>query len=106
MVRWESSERKQFERPTDEMIVEALERVRPLIGTRASHLKVGVYLNKEKVFVPIPDEDLIEETLYDINFRVGRALYVDGILIHQGYFSDEAIVDITKAVWDEVRSYL
>ena len=56
-----------------------------LLGTKLIHCLVGVYLNGARKFIDVPDNMLKKEIEYDLQFRFGRALFVDGTLVYTGY---------------------
>jgi len=55
------------------------------------HKTYGVYLNGSWKRNAVDPNDLPAHIQYNKDFRPGRALIVDGVVLHQGYFSEEAI---------------
>lgn len=48
---------------------------------------VGVYGDQSYVVNGVRIKDLPEHVKYNINHRIGRALFVDGICIHHGFLT-------------------
>lgn len=48
------------------------------------HTTIGVYPNKERKVNGVRSENLAEHIQYNIRFRHGRALFVDGKCIYKG----------------------
>lgn len=54
------------------------------------HTTIGVYPNGDYKSNGVRSENIAAHIWYNITFRPGRTLYVDGILIHRGSgFTDE-----------------
>ena len=62
------------------------------------HVTVGVYKNDSYKYNIVYDEDLESHIEYNKTWRFGRALFVDGKCVYQGYLSDEQIEDWTKRI--------
>lgn len=62
------------------------------------HVTVGVYKNNEYKYNIVLDRDLEKHIEYNKTFRFGRALFVDGKCVNQGYLSDEQIEDWTRRI--------
>lgn len=62
------------------------------------HVTVGVYKNNEYKYNIVLERDLENHIEYNKIFRFGRALFVDGKCVHQGYLSDEQIEDWTRKI--------
>lgn len=56
-----------------------------------NHISVGVYSNGDYVVNIVKEEDLIAHIEYNRTFRFGRALFVDGKCLNEGYLSDNQI---------------
>lgn len=70
-------------------------------GMGKIHLTVGVYNNDEHVRNGVDEEDLHSHIQYNINKRPGRALFVDGKCVHQGYLGKERCEAWEKKIIDE-----
>ena len=54
------------------------------------HTTVGVYPNGQYKTNGVESEDLAQHIWYNMTFRPGRTLFVDGVLLYRGIgFSDE-----------------
>lgn len=53
------------------------------------HTTIGLYLNGDYVVNGVSSEDLNDHINYNIKYRFGRALFVDGECIHKGYFDNQ-----------------
>lgn len=65
-----------------------------------NHVTVGVYCNdndNHKINIVRP-EHLESHIEYNKTWRWGRALFVDGVCVNQGYLSDEKVVEWTKRI--------
>jgi len=62
------------------------------------HLTIGVYPNGERKTNAVKCENLASHIWYNLHFRPGRALVVDGHCIHKGLGVD--CDDIAKAMSD------
>ena len=48
------------------------------------HTTIGVYLDGSKKVNGVTSERLADHIRYNLDFRPGRALFVDGICLHRG----------------------
>lgn len=62
------------------------------------HVTVGVYKNNDYKYNVVLDEHLESHIEYNKTWRWGRALFVDGKCVYQGYLSDEQVEDWTKKI--------
>ena len=62
------------------------------------HTTVGVYSNFSFKSNGVPSEDLARHIAYNINFRPGRALFIDGICVYAGYLTDEGVTKATEKI--------
>lgn len=62
------------------------------------HRTYGVYRNKEWKRNAVLPEHLEHHIEYNKVMRFGRALIVDGVIVHKGYFEQEEI----EAFWRDV----
>lgn len=64
------------------------------------HVTVGVYPNISVKFKSngVMSERLAEHIKYNMDFRPGRAFFLDGVCIHQGGVSDEDMEDVQRIV--------
>lgn len=53
------------------------------------HHTMGVYPNGSRKHNGVAEEDLNNHIGYNKMFRPGRALFVDGLCVHEGYLSKE-----------------
>lgn len=63
-----------------------------------NHVTVGVYKNGEYVINVVRENDLESHIEYNQIFRFGRALFVDGKCVNQGYLSDDEIKNWTEKI--------
>jgi len=57
-----------------------------------NHISVGVYANGNHVVNIVKDEHISDHIEFNKRFRPGRALFVDGKCLNQGYLHDEVII--------------
>lgn len=55
------------------------------------HTTIGVYANGEMKFNGVKAGNLINHIDYNLDFRPGRALFVNGKCVHKGYLNDEEV---------------
>lgn len=55
---------------------------------------MGVYRNGGRKHNGVLDEHLQDHIDYNVTFRFGRALFVDGKCVHRGYLSQEQCDEI------------
>lgn len=65
------------------------------------HLTVGVYNNDDHVRNGVDEAHLHSHIQYNINNRPGRALFVDGKCVHQGYLDKERCDAWERKINDE-----
>ncbi len=65
------------------------------------HTTIGVYANGDYKSNGVNPEHLEEHIQYNKDYRPGRALFVDGVCVNQGYLSDEEVADWTEKLKDE-----
>ncbi len=53
------------------------------------HTTIGVYNNGDRKVNGVPSENLAGHIQYNLHFRPGRALFVDGKCLHRGYLDRE-----------------
>jgi hypothetical protein len=58
----------------------------------------GVYLNGQFEDSKVKSEDLANHLYYDIHFRPGRALFLDGKCLHKGHLEMSRCMDIQNAL--------
>jgi len=63
-----------------------------------THVTIGVYANGDMKYNIVADEDLERHTQYNLDFRPGRAFFVDGVCKNQGYLSDEKVAEWTEKI--------
>lgn len=63
-----------------------------------NHVTVGVYSNGYYKVNVVREEDLEEHIEFNKTFRWGRALFVDGECVHQGYISGDMVKKWTKRI--------
>lgn len=64
----------------------------------ANHFTVGVYRNNSYKTNIVREEHLKSHIDYNLQFRPGRALFVDGRCINAGYLSAEQIAEWTAKI--------
>jgi hypothetical protein len=60
------------------------------------HTTIGIYLDGSYKVNGVQDQDLNSHIEYNKTFRFGRALIVDGKIVHLGYFKLEALQKIIQ----------
>lgn len=60
------------------------------MATKIHHTR-GVYSNGEYKDNAVLHEHLPDHIQYNKDFRPGRALLVDGVVVHNGYLNDEQL---------------
>jgi len=66
------------------------------------HTTVGVYPNGSWESNGVPSEYLAEHIAYNIKNRVGRAMYLDGILIYKGINCIDAIKN-SSGIYKQIK---
>ncbi len=68
------------------------------------HTTVGVYLNLNCGFKSngVKSEHLAEHIKYNLECRGGRALFVDGFCLHNGYLTDKEIESVQEQI-DKIK---
>lgn len=56
-----------------------------------NHLTLGIYGNKQIVYNVVREEDLQNHINYNLTFRPGRLLYVDGERINNGCMKENIL---------------
>lgn len=49
---------------------------------------IGVYNNHERVYNGVASEHIVHHIRYNLCYRPGRALFVNGVCINKGYLSE------------------
>ena len=57
------------------------------------HTTIGVYKNGDYKINGVMNCNLILHIRYNLDFRFGRALFVDGTCINKGYLTDEEVIE-------------
>lgn len=63
------------------------------------HTTIGIYNNGDYKVNGVPDINIAEHIKYNIHYRFGRALIVDGLIIYPGYFktfNNSRLLDIVN----------
>lgn len=60
------------------------------------HVTAGFYANGDSKFNGVPSENLQEHVDYNLKMRPGRAFFVDGKCLNQGYLTAERCAEIEK----------
>jgi hypothetical protein len=60
------------------------------------HTTIGVYANGDRKTNGVPSEDLATHIWYNLKFRPGRAFFVDGICLNNGYLHEDRIAELEK----------
>lgn len=63
-----------------------------------NHVTIGVYNSDEYKINIVKPEHLKGHVEYNMSWRWGRALFVDGVCVYNGYLSEEDIVEWTKKI--------
>lgn len=58
------------------------------------HLTVGCYADGSRKTNGVKSENLAEHIQYNLIFRPGRALFVDGFCLHEGYLDKGRCAEI------------
>ncbi len=61
-----------------------------------NHVMVGVYLNGDHTINIVDPADVFEQIGYNKRLRYGRALFLDGGCIHEGYLNKDSIAEWTN----------
>lgn len=62
------------------------------------HTTVGVYKNQSHKINGVLNCNLTTHIRYNLDFRYGRALFVDGTCVNRGYLSDEEVATWTEKI--------
>lgn len=65
---------------------------------RRIYTTVGVYGNGTYKTNGVSEDDLELHIKYNLDFRPGRAFFVEGKCINKGYFSDEEVLFWTEKI--------
>lgn len=60
------------------------------------HTTIGVYANGSRKMNGVPSKDLARHIWYNLKARPGRAFFVDGICLNNGYLKQEEIDRLEK----------
>lgn len=60
------------------------------------HRTVGVYNNGDRVTNGVRPEDLDSHIKYNLDYRFGRAFFVDGVCVNKGYLGTERCKQISE----------
>lgn len=63
-----------------------------------NHVTIGVYNSNEHKINIVKPEHLVGHIEYNKFWRWGRALFVDGVCVYQGYLSDKDVAEWTKKI--------
>ena len=71
------------------------------------HTTIGLYLNGDYKINGVSAENLDTHIEYNKTLRFGRALFVDGKCVHEGYYknSPEEIADFEKRIADNPEQF-
>jgi hypothetical protein len=61
-----------------------------------NHITIGVYTNGESKVNFVENKHLEDHIEYNKTYRVGRALFVDGKCVHEGYLNKDEV-----AAWED-----
>lgn len=57
---------------------------------------IGVYANGDQKSNGVAAKDLLDHIAYNLQMRPGRAFFLEGRCLNQGYLSDEKIQELEK----------
>jgi len=75
---------------------ELIEKILSGIPEKKIYSTIGVYLNGDKKFNGVAQEDLGQHIVYNVNNRFGRALFLEGKCIYRGYLDIETTSKLEK----------
>jgi hypothetical protein len=64
------------------------------------HTTIGVYANGDRKTNGVPSEDLAVHIWYNLKMRPGRAFFLDGICLNNGYLNQEEVDRLEKEFKD------
>lgn len=62
------------------------------------HTTVGIYNDGSRKCNGVSSEDLASHIWYNINLRPGRAFFVDGFCLNEGYLGKERCEEINEEI--------
>jgi hypothetical protein len=80
---------KKAQQPDDSTPTQRAEQLKKAQTAKVFHHTVGVYSSGDHKSNCVPDFELDGHVDYNTRFRPGRALFVDGKCVHQGYLSGD-----------------
>lgn len=75
---------------------------KPFIPFPTLHKTYGVYFNRSWKRNAVHPNDLAGHIEYNKFWRFGRALIVDGVVVHTGYFKQEEIEEWVRETLPEI----
>ena len=60
------------------------------------HTTIGVYKSKSYKVNGVPHDHLETHIEYNKTFRPGRALFVDGVCVYDGYLNENEVAEMTE----------
>lgn len=69
------------------------------------HTTIGLYGDGSFKINGVKPEHLKEHIEYNLKYRGGRALFVDGKCVHNGYKSDEEVKVFEKRILEEPKRF-
>jgi len=66
------------------------------LPTRSIYSTIGVYANGNKKYNGVLPQDLIPHITYNLQFRPGRAFFVEGQCLNSGYLDEETITALEQ----------
>lgn len=67
------------------------------------HTTIGVYANGDFKSNGVSSESLQAHIDYNINYRWGRALIVDGEIVYKGYLSEERLNEMLEGKLKNIK---